>query len=173
LSVFSEGKCLETVEKMNGKVTINIKTGSNSYNTGRELFDYIVDIAKSDGLASYDEISFLKAFATSKHKYADSLEVVECSYKVALVYGLSNSDVHHDVGVLYVATGRDDFAAEEFLKALAFEPNNTHFLYDIATLHYKNGMHKKAAPYFQELKKLMPNDIYVQNLADQNILMIK
>lgn len=174
LSIFSEGKCLESINRLTAATPSNIKTGSNSYSTGKELFDYILDASDMQAKTAFsDEIGFYKSFKSGNSDFSDALEIVECSYKNALVYGFNTADLHHDLGIFYVATGRDANAVEEFSKAAALEPDNSHFWYDIAMLYYTNASYKEADPYLQKLVVLMPGDSYVKNLAVRNRSLIR
>lgn len=174
LQIFSEGKCLAAVEQLKGTNVPHEKTGVNSYNTGKELFDFFVDASPGiDKTAFTDDISLYKALQPHASRYRDALMIVECSYKLAEVHGINSSDLHHDLAALYVATAKDNSAAEQFKQALTLEPGNAHYWYDLAMLYYKSGNHIQADPYLQKLKVLMPGDSYVRNLADHNSSQIK
>jgi tetratricopeptide (TPR) repeat protein len=84
----------------------------------------------------------------------------------SLVTRLPLTEVYNNLGVVDARRGRRTAATEYFSKAVAADPNDTDYRFNLALAHFKSGDNTSAAKELREELQLRPSDAEAKSLLE-------
>ena len=99
-----------------------------------------------------------------QHKMNGEYDEAEALLKSVIAEQPTNSDAHHELGLVYSYRVYMDESIDSLEKAVSLSPSSTRYLIDLGKTHAMYGDYDKAKPVFEKVLELDPfnDDALVQ-----------
>jgi len=149
-------RIIKEIHMVNGRKLLSRK----SYAKAIEELEKALSFDPEDS-AIKELLSQAHFFRALEYSKKNQLQNAVREYEEIVGLGFMEVPVLNNLGILYQKIGKEDRAAEAYLKAIEIDPNNLETIINLATFYARRKQWMEAEKYFQKGFKIDPEDIHL------------